>query len=461
MLLFTFLFSLINPHLKPIQVDSFVVVNEIILHGNHKTKENIILRELDFKIGDTLLKNQLSKRLELNRRKIINTNLFVSAEIQTEISNEGQLKMMINLQEQWFILGYPVFQLADRNFSEWWSRGYDFRRTIYGIDLIHSNFRGRAERLSLHLENGFTKRVDFSYRIPYINKAQKTGLGMSISYITNKNVAFRSLNDTLFYFRSKDEIMRERFSGAIFLKKRFAFYDNHTIELRFNHISIDDTIRKLNPNYLASNTNRQIYGQISYYFNYDFRDNVTYPLRGKRYELLINKLGILPNDDINQLEITGDYSYYKPLSKKWFLGINLEGKLSFPNRQPFLNTRGLGYGGDLVRGYELYVVDGSKYLYVRNNLRYELLNKSFYLKFLRIKQFNKIPLGLYPNIFNDYAYVENRFAAENKSNLANKLIYGYGVGLDVVTYYNLVLRFNYAINSSNKKNFVFSMGREF
>lgn len=462
MLLFTLFFSLVNPNFKPTQIDSFVVVNEIVVQGNYKTKENIILRELDFKVGDTLTGSQLSKRLELNRRKIVNTNLFVTTEIQSKkVANSNQLNVLILLQEQWFILGYPVFQLADRNFSEWWSRGYDFNRTIYGVDIIHSNFRGRAERLALHLENGFTQRVDFSYRIPYINKAQKTGIGLILSYITNKNLAFQSINDTLFYFRSKSDVLRERLAGAIFIKKRFAFYDSHTLEFRFNNIEITDTIRKLNPNYLTNRSKKQRYGQLSYYFNYDFRDNVAYPLRGKRYELFINKLGVLPNDDINQLEITANYSYYNAIAKKWFYGINIEGKISFPNRQPFLNTRGLGYGGDLVRGYELFVIDGSKYFYLRNNLRYELLNKQFNLKFLNIKQFNKIPIGLYPNIFTDYGYVENRFSDEIKSELANKLLYGYGFGLDIVTYYNLVLRFNYAMNGNRQRNFIFSMGREF
>ncbi|MEA5260063.1 BamA/TamA family outer membrane protein [Arcicella aquatica] len=461
MLLFTFLFSLLSTSFKPIQADSIVVVNEIVLNGHHKTKESIIFRELDFKIGDTLFINDVNKRLEINRRKIVNTNLFISVEIHHQITENGQLNIQIQLQEQWFLLGYPVFLLADRNFSEWWDRGHDFNRTIYGIDLIHSNFRGRAERLSLHLENGFTKRVDVGYRIPYINKAQKTGMGFSISYMTNNNVAFRSLNDTLFYFRSSGHTMRERFSTAIFLKKRIGFYDNHTIELRYNSIGINDTIRKLNPNYFANHGTLQRYAQLSYSFNHDFRDNVAYPLRGKRYGILINKLGILPNDDINQLEITGDYSYYRPLSRKWFFGMSIEAKISFPDRQPFYNTRGLGYGSRLVRGYELFVVDGSKYFYGKQTLRYELFNKRINLKFLKTKQFNKIPIGLYPTLFGDYGYVENRFSDENKSKLANKMLYSYGCGLDVVTYYNLVVRFNYAINSFNKGHFVFNIGREF
>ena len=461
MLLFTFLLSFLNLPSQFLKADTFAVVQEIKIFGNDKTKDKIILRELDFIVGDTLNKSSLNERLELNRRKIMNTNLFVHAEFKTNLNENNRLSIEIHLQEQWFLLGYPLFVLADRNFSEWWSRGHDFRRTIYGIDLIHSNFNGRGERLSLHLEGGFTQRLDFSYRIPYIDKAQKTGIGMSVSYTTNKNVAFMSLNDTLFYLRSKNTNLRERFVGSIYLKKRYGFYNFHTLELKYNNVSIADTIQKLNPNYLSNGSTRQIYGQLSYYFNYDFRDNIAYPLKGKRYEVLINKLGLLPSDDIHQIEITGDYSLYKPLAKKLFYSLNLEGKISFPSRQAFYNIRGLGYGSDLVRGFELNVVDGSKYFYAKNTVRYELLKKKISVKFLKMKQFNQMPIGLYPNIFADWAYVENRFAIENKSHLANRRLYGFGFGLDIVTYYNLVVRFNYAFNSQNEGHFVFNMAREF
>ena len=134
MLLFTFLFSLFSTSFKPIQPDSFVMVNEIVLNGHHKTKESIILRELDFKIGDTLFINDVNKRLEINRRKIVNTNLFVSVDIHHQVTENGQLNIQIHLQEQWFLLGYPVFLLADRNFSEWWDRVIlAFRVTIFSI----------------------------------------------------------------------------------------------------------------------------------------------------------------------------------------------------------------------------------------------------------------------------------------------------------------------------------------
>ena len=461
MLLFTFLFIVFSGSQPSQSADSMLVIKQINIVGNKKTKESIILRELDLVVGDSIKKEDLDKRLDLNRRKLINANLFVTVEIKLIRDIKNQVIIEIKLQEQWFLLGYPIFQIIDRNYAEWWQRGADLSRTTYGIDLIHSNFRGRAERINLRLETGFTQRIDVGYRVPYIDKAQKTGVGFSLSYITNRNLAFKSLYDTLFYFKSPSDIMRKRFSGAIYLKKRYGFYDNHTLELRYNYNFIADTIAKLNPHYFLDSRTSQKYFQLSYYFNYDFRDNVAYPLRGKRYELLISKLGILLYDDVNQMEVTGGYSWYKPITKKLFYGVNLKAKISFPTRQSFYNTRGLGYFQELVRGYELYVVDGNSFFLARNNFKYQLVNSKIHFKFLKIKQFNTVPIGIYPNAFLDYGYVQSFNGTENKSNLSNRLIYGGGFGLDFVTYYNMVVRFNYAFNDRKQKNFVFSIGREF
>jgi outer membrane protein assembly factor BamA len=461
MLLFAFIFSFFTQNQPPQTVDSWLVIQQINISGNHKTKGNIILRELDFVMGDSIKKSDIEKRIDLNKRKLVNTNLFITVEINQIQNADNQLIINIKLLEQWYILGYPVFQIADRNYAEWFQRGADFSRTTYGIDLIHSNFRGRAERINLRLESGFTQRIDVGYRIPYIDKAMKTGAGFSLSYITNKTLAFRSLNDTLNFIRNLDDILRRRFTAALFLRKRYHFYDNHTLELRYNNNSIADTISRLNPNYFLENRTSQKFFQLSYYFNYDFRDNVAYPLRGKRYELLINKLGVLPNDDINQLELTAGLSWFKPLSKKLFFATNLRAKISFPERQPFNNLRGLGYFSDLVRGYELYVVDGTTFVLARNTLRYQLINSKINLRFLKIKQFNQIPIGIYPNIFADFGYARNNFVETNQSKLANRGIFGGGFGLDFVTYYNLVVRFSYVVNDRKERNVVFSIGREF
>jgi outer membrane protein assembly factor BamA len=461
MLLFTFLFSLFTQNPQPQMADSVLIIKQINIVGNQRTKESIILRELDIAVGDSIKVDDIENRLDLNRRKLVNTNLFITIDIKSTKGSDNQVVIDIKLLEQWYFLGYPVFQIIDRNYAEWWQRGADFSRTTYGVDFLHNNFRGRAEKLQLRLETGFVQRIDFGYRIPYIDKSQKTGIGFNLSYITNKNIAFRSINDTLNFFRSTTDVLRSRFSGAINMRKRYGFYDNHSLELRYQNTTIADTISKLNLDYFLDKRTTQKYFQLSYYFNYDFRDNVAYPLRGKRYEFFISKSGLFANDDINQLDVSANYYWFKPLTKKFFYGLAIKGKIAFPEKQPFYNTRGLGYGGDLVRGYELYVVDGTSFLLMRNNLKFELLNTKLFIKFLKIKQFNTIPIGIYPNVFFDYGYANNPFATDNKTKLANRILYGGGAGLDFVTYYNMVIRFSYVMNDRQQKNFVFGIGREF
>lgn len=461
MLLLTFFFNFLNPNYQPQMVDSMLVIQHINIIGNQRTKERIIFRELDISNGDSIKVGEIETRLDLNRRKLVNTNLFITVELKFRRASENKIDIDVKLLEQWYVMGYPVFQIIDRNYAEWLERGADFKRTTYGIDFLHNNFRGRAEKLNLRAESGFVQRVDFGYRIPYIDKAQKTGIGFNLSYSTTKNLAFKSLNDTLFFLRNQSDALRKRFSAAVNIRKRFGFYDNHVAELRYNSGSIADTISRLNPDYFLNNRTSQQFFQFTYFYGYDFRDNVAYPLRGRRFEFGVTKLGLLASDDINQLDLAAGYYWFKPLSKKFFYGLTLKAKISFPEKQPFNNTRGLGYGGDLVRGYELYVVDGVSHGLVRNNLKYELLNSKIFLKFLKIKQFNTIPIGIYPNVFFDYGYVNNPLTSENKSKLANRFLYGGGAGIDVVTYYNMVIRLTYVVNDRKQTNFVFGIGREF
>ncbi|MEZ4900481.1 MAG: hypothetical protein R2822_01285 [Spirosomataceae bacterium] len=51
-----------------------------------------------------------------------------------------------------------------------------------------------------------------------------------------------------------------------------------------------------------------------------------------------------------------------------------------------------------------------------------------------MRQFNTFPLAIYPNIYADFGYVRNQYTEFNNSRLANRSLYGAGVGLDVMWY---------------------------
>jgi hypothetical protein len=113
--------------------------------------------------------------------------------------------------------------------------------------------------------------------------------------------------------------------------------------------------------------------------------------------------------------------------------------------------KGLGEGNHLVRGYELYVINGEHFGVIKSQLKYGLLeNKTFKMKALKANGFNKIPLSIYLGSYFDLGYVASKKGSPFGF-LENELIYGGGFSLDFVSYYDMVLRTEFSINRMNEK----------
>lgn len=439
-----------------------LIIGDVITEGNFKTKRSIITREMALKTGDTIVADHLQKHLEIDQRKIINTNLFITVDLLTKPNPDSvRTDIRVVVKERWYFIALPVFQLADRNFNEWWyERKRDLRRTIYGMYLSYGNVTGRADKLRFVAEFGFIPKFELAYSLPYIDKAQKTGITVGTSYSMNKTMAFRTWNDKLDYL-SSESTNRERFYSYIALTRRNKYYSFHNLDLRWSTGKISDTIAVLNPNYLLHGGTRQQYFQLTYSYTYDKRDNVQYPLQGQSGGISISKMGLFKSDDINQAYIYGSYRKYLPISKKWYANTGLRARVSLPKRQPYLQTLGLGYRNDLVRGYELYVVDGQDYALIKNEIKYRLFSVKKHFSWVPIRQFNTLPLAAYINTFADAGYVKNYYPELSNTKLGNSMLLGGGVGLDVVTFYNIVARFNYNMNAEGDRRFFFNLGREF
>jgi len=117
--------------------------------------------------------------------------------------------------------------------------------------------------------------------------------------------------------------------------------------------------------------------------------------------------------------------------------------------------RAIGYDRDIVRGYEYYVVHGNNFGIMKNNLKFALLpTREFNVNFIRSEKFSKVHYAFYLNAFFDLGFVDNFFPQQELNNeLENTLLMGYGLGLDFVTYYDLVFRFEYSFNRMNEHGF--------
>ncbi len=433
-------------------------IDSIHFVGNEKTRENILRRELDFQEKDSLNIQELNERIEFNRRKLMNTNLFIWVKSDYHQLPNGNLSINYECLEQWYVLAYPIFQLADRNLNDWWSRGHDFDRAIYGLHFMHNNFMGRNEKVVIKAETGFTDKLEISYQNPYLDPKKTLGMTINLAYSTQKNLAYKTNQDTLTYFQS-DAILREKWIGGIQFRKRFRFYDFQTLEFKYNHSIIADTIVKLNPAYFGGNKTEQNYAQLGYSFSYDFRDFVTYPLRGRKIDVSFTKYGILPNDQVDFWEATAAVAFFFDLGSRFFLASQVKTKLSRDGFIPYANTRGLGYGNDLVRGYELNVIDGTNFFLWRNTFKFQLISTILRIPFVKYKQFNQMPISIYPTVFTDIGFVYN--SNKETRNSTNQWLFGTGLGFDFVTYYNFVCKVGFPVINGGKTGMVVSIGREF
>lgn len=434
----------------------YVRIGKIFIVGNKQTKSHIILRELGTYEGDIFYLPDLREILANDKNKLINTKLFNAVEMHLIEAGSFLVDIIIEVNERWYTFPIPILSLADRNFNDW-IQNHDakFNRLNYGLRFYRYNMRGRNERLRGVAQFGFDKKFELSYSIPYINAAQKSGLTIYGGYIENKDIPYRT-NQHKLEFVSAERTLKESFTGGLIFSHRSNFYSTQYVSLGYNFNSIDDTVASLNEAYLLNGRTQQRYFKLSYKYDRDKRDIRAYPLTGYQYTLEISKVGLGVFDDIDQIELYADYGKYFDLGNQLYLSTSFTGKASTPKKQPYINFQGLGYGKDYIRGYELYVIEGQHYLVNKLTFKKRLIAGSANLgAVLPLEQFKTMPFAVYIKTYFDSGVVSNSLSHPENTILSNRYIYGGGIGLDIVTFYDAVIRLEYSVNRQQEGGFFF------
>jgi len=429
------------------QQADFVVLRKVFLYGNKRTKDRIILREMDLQVGDTIFLANADTTLKTNRNRVYNTRLFNEVTL-TLLPDSGHYNsLLVEVTERWYIFPIPIFELADRSFNEWWyNQNRKLNRINYGVRFSDKNFRGRKEELRLIVQGGFTNKLGVGYTVPYLNRKQTWGLDIDVNYDQNKQISYRTLENKQ-QFLKNDDLLRERIRAGITFFLRKSFFGTHSFNLKFNSMSVADTIVKLNPNFAQSGQNKQRYLQLAYEFTFDKRDVRAYAHKGYYINFSYEQRGFTRWDDVNLSVFELSLSQYKPLGRNFFFASLSKGKAFLPERIPYFNIRALGYDQDYVRGYDLYVVDAQSFVLQRLTFRKKLYERELHIhSYLPAKQFSKIPLAIYLNAYYDLGYAYSPTVFQGNQYLSNELLRGGGVGVDVVTYYDTVIRFEYSVN---------------
>lgn len=437
------------------------VIRQVFITGNHKTQERIIIRELSFHQGDTLPKFILESAIERSRQNIMNTGLFNFTDIQYFRGSDKDVIIHIQVTERWYLWPIPIFEIADRNFNEWFQKK-DLSRSNIGMYLTKYNFRGMNETVKVQVLYGYTQRLGLSYQVPYINKKQNLGFQAGISVSRNREVMYNVTENKLQFYNEPDRFIRQDFQAYTRWTRRDGLYNFYNASLDYRRTSVTDTVIDLNPSFFTTTAPMQQHIGISFSYRYDRRDYQPYALKGYMFEIEAFKagLGILKNEP-DLTGITVSLRKYQPLSKRWNIATALKARFMQLDKGPFFNQRALGYGMDYIRTYDYYVMNGQNYYLLRSNLKYSLMpTKVYQLPVIGSDKFKKIPVSFHLNGFFDAGYSrDNYYAADDP--LSNSLQYAYGIGLDFVTYYDLVFRLEYGNNRINEPGLFFHIGAAF
>lgn len=427
---------------------TYLILTGIDIKGNKKTKDAIILRELRLAPGDTLYADDETAFLEEKRQTLMNTSLFLTVHLYTTNSDAHHGELQVEVFERQYFLAIPTLSLADRNFNVWWvDEHHKLDRLNYGLKVYENNLTGKNDRLSLTVQHGYTRRYMIDYELPYFDKDLKQGLGIFVSYSHNREVNYRSDVNKQVYFK-QDYFLKQEFSFGLNYTYKKAIRLKHKLSLTYNVFKVKDTVLRLNPGFFPNHHQTQKYLQFSYQFTYTGADVWAYPLRGINVQAGFDRLGFGLLGSVNETDLSAGVAKYWTFFPRTYGESEFRGRLHFPPRQPYFLLREMGYYENYLRGMEYFVLESDYFGILRNTLKREVLAFRAHTRLLP-EQFATIPVHVYLKAYSDLGYSFAR--APGTSRLNDKLLYTYGFGADIVTFYDAVLRVEYSFNQLGQK----------
>lgn len=447
-----FSFSLFLLGFIPFSFSQSVTVTSIQIKGLKRTKESIVLRELTFGQGDTILQNNIGTTLEKNKNNLLNLGLFNDALVNVSEWNTDldQIQIIVEVKESWYLYLLPIIDLADRNFNVWWNtHHHSFDRINIGAQLDYLNITGHNDKFKAKLQFGYTPKQEIEYRFPYFNKRQSLGLTISALHSENKEINYATVDNKEEFLKLEDRKLQERLKSQISLQYRPSIYLHHEVTAVFEYLKLDSAILDYNPRIFRNGGVKHRELMLKYSFEYDNRDLKIFPSRGIKLVTEAEKIGWGRNDDENAMTTTGSIEWNGQIGKKFQQRLSAIGRYSLSRSRPsYIHYRGLGYEQKFVRGYELYVVDGLDFGIGKYQLSYNLIQTKINLgKIIPMEQFRIMPLQLFLSTYVETGYVNDPYT-KAVNPLANTWLNGGGFGLDILLYHNFLFQLN--VNSNHR-----------
>jgi outer membrane protein assembly factor BamA len=411
----------------PIRVDS------IFIQGNEITEEDIILRELTFKLSDTVT----GEILNYNKERIYSLGLFTKVELFV-YPEKGKNIVVISVAESWYIYPIPVLNIRDN----------DWKKLSYGIYLVVKNFRGRNETLLAKAEFGYDPAFDLSYYKPSITAGSDIYFGTEFIYRSTEN---KSLTAVELY---GEDFAQKFFLGSVVLGKRFGLYQRANIKLNYNYVETPKFVEGIN----ASNSRIDRYPSVGLEYSYDTRDLIQFPKEGIYGAAYFTFKGLGFND-INYQVFGFDYREYRnvfaDLTAKW----RFSSRFTTGELVPYYDYSYIGYA-ERIRGNYYLEQEGNNSYVGSVELFYPLIKDvNIAVDFIPIVPTALLSyrIALYLELFGDTGTTQYTDEPISLKDFRS----GYGIGLSLLFLPYNILRFEVAFDEYQNSQFILGLGISF
>ena len=432
----------------------------ITITGNKVTKDRIILREMVVREGDTLGSAQLYEKLERCRQNLMNTGLFNTVNVSPLYMDPTAVMVEVTLNERWYLWPALIFDLADPNFNTWWLTK-DLDRVNYGLYLYKYNLRGRNETAYLKAQFGYTEQFAFRYKVPNLDRHQRWGCSVGGSYDQQAEINAATVDDLRVLIRNRSGSNRDEWKADVEATFRKTHDIRHSMRLSFTQAEVADTITRTALDYFDGPSTHTRFLTLGYGLIWDQRDSRIYARAGHYEEFRLDRygLGLLDRSAPDITTAYGTTKQWWKLHDKWTIALSLRGKYTM-GTPPYYVQEALGYA-HFVRGYEYYVINGEHFVLGKANVVFQLVKpRTYRLEHVPIEAFRTLYIAVYLNVYSDLGYVwDSRYAADNF--LSNRWTNGNGIGLDLVTSYDQVLRTEFSVNALGESGFFLHFAQPF
>jgi outer membrane protein assembly factor BamA len=436
--------------IKPVEdtINTILTVGDIRISGNKKTKGYIIQREVAFREGEALSIAELNKRIILSRQQLMNTSLFVDVEVKISRKVNSLAFIDVLVKERWYLFPLPYFKLIDRNLNQWWvEQKRSLNRVNYGLKFMQNNVSGRNDNLNFWLINGYTKQLSFRYENPFIDKSLKHGMSVGFSYSRNHEINYKTEFNKQLFAKDEDIFLNNTTHIDLGYSYRPAIKTRHNFRVAYTRQNVGDTVLALNPDFFKNRATTATFIDFAYNIQYFNVDYIPYPTRGFMGDASFYKRGW--KGDNNIWQVGGRAEYIMETLPKLYVLFQAIGSIRLPFNQPYTSSKLFGSGDYYLRGLEYYVIDGVAGGMVRATPKKEVLSFSIRNP-IGTKTHDKIPVRMFVKAFGDAAYSYSK--NPGTSFLNNKWIYTYGAGVDIISFYDMVLKLEYSYNPYERSN---------